>query len=104
LDLIDDVGDDFGEVQVNKSSGWQLDIIIRVGVYELNLVVVQQFGWLVLATNINHNITWLPIFHTSTSHYYCIFILLDIVFQHRTSKHFIAMESAIVGTDSHILR
>lgn len=59
-DLIDSIGDYFREVEVDESGWAHANWMVRVGLLELDLMVVQQFRRFIFTSDINNDISLLP--------------------------------------------
>lgn len=71
--LVNNIWDNLRKMHVDQSRRRQPNIIIWVSSLELNLMMIQQFQWLIFSTHINNDITGIPDFRITASDYLCTF-------------------------------
>lgn len=102
-DGFDDVGDDFLKLKINESCRGQFDLEVGVSARELSLMMIEVFGRLVLATNINNNVAFLQLFVVPTSEDLSPRELVGVFGQHDTGQDFVAVEGAVVSPNFKLL-
>lgn len=83
-------------MQVDEAGRAHPDAVVGVGALELDLVVVQKFGGLVLPSNINYDIGLRPYRRISRSHDLCIAEMLSEFTEESAGEYLIAVETSIM--------
>lgn len=74
---------DLRMVKINKSCWRHSDIMIRIGLLELDLMVIQPFWRDILASDINNYVSFLPISRISATNHLSVLIFFCKFSEHR---------------------
>lgn len=99
LDLVQDARYYLREVQVDQPGRRHADPVARVGLLELDLVVVQQAGRLIPAPDVDQDIAGLPDLRVPATDHLGVLELADVVEEHRAGQDLVAVEPAVVSAD-----